>query len=93
MKQTLQYTIPHADKVAAAGNRLYEAGIKQRVEREHRGNFLVIDTESGDFAVSPTEDAALKELELRRRPPCLPRCRALMFWYNVVRGCTYDPDT
>jgi hypothetical protein len=39
------------EEVARRGEEIYERDIRSKVESEHRGKFLVIDIESGDYEI------------------------------------------
>lgn len=53
--------------IAARGRELYDRQIRALVEPQHRGQFLVLDIASGDYAVGPDDLSASKEI-LARRP-------------------------
>jgi hypothetical protein len=44
-----------AQEVARRGKKLYEQGIRAKVEPEHEGRFLVVDVESGNYALADDE--------------------------------------
>ena len=44
-----------AQKVARRGRQLYEERIRSRVEPEHDGRFLVVDVDSGEYALADDE--------------------------------------
>jgi hypothetical protein len=39
------------EEVARLGEEIYERDTRSKVEAEHRGKFLVIDVDSGDYAI------------------------------------------
>jgi hypothetical protein len=45
---------------------LYEEKIRPHVELAHRGEFLVLDTETGDYEVDADRHCALERAEARR---------------------------
>jgi hypothetical protein len=49
-----------ARQVARRGRELYEQNIRPKVEPEHEGRFLVVDVESGDYALADDELEAFK---------------------------------
>lgn len=60
---------PHytADEVAARGEAIYEQQIRAEVEAEHRGKFIVIDIETGEYEIDADDLAATKRA-LAKRP-------------------------
>ena len=60
---------PHypADEVAARGEAIYEQQIRAKVEAEHKGKFLVIDIETGDYQIDDDDLVATKRA-LAKRP-------------------------
>jgi hypothetical protein len=44
-----------AQEVARRGRELYEERIRSRVEPEHDGRFLVVDVDSGEYALADDE--------------------------------------
>ena len=55
------------EEVAARGEALYERQIRARVETEHRGQFLVIDIETGDYEID-SDDLVATKRALAKRP-------------------------
>lgn len=47
--------------VARRGRELYEASIRAEVEPEHEGRFLVVDVESGAYALADEELEAFSQ--------------------------------
>jgi len=41
----------HAEEIARRAEEIYERDIRPKVESEHRGKFIVIDVESGDYEI------------------------------------------
>jgi len=54
------------DEIARLGREIYERDIRQQVEADHDGEYVAIDVDSGEWAVSGTETAALDRLRERR---------------------------
>jgi hypothetical protein len=44
-----------AQEIAQRGRKLYEERIRPRVEPEHDGRFLVVDVNSGEYALADDE--------------------------------------
>lgn len=59
----------HADKnhVAEQGKRMYAERLRANAERDHWGQFLVLDIQSGDFEIAPSDTNATLSM-LERRP-------------------------
>jgi hypothetical protein len=55
------------EEVARRGQELYERNIRQKVEPEQIGRFLVVDIESGDYEVADDELSAWDRM-LATRP-------------------------
>ena len=58
------------EEVARRGRELYERELREKVEADHRGRFLVLDVTSGDFEVAD-EDLEASERLLARRPDAM----------------------
>jgi len=56
-----------AQEVARRGKVLYERHIRPEVEHEHEGRFLVMDVESGEYALADDELAAF-DLARKKTP-------------------------
>jgi len=56
-----------AEEVAARGEALYEQRIRAQVEAAHRGEFVVVDIETGDYEIDADDLAATKRA-LAKRP-------------------------
>ena len=54
-------------EIAARGEAIYREQIQSRVESVEKGNFVVIDVESGDFEIDAGDAVATRRL-LDRRP-------------------------
>jgi hypothetical protein len=60
----LPYT---AEEVAARGEAIYEQQIRPKVEATHKGQFVVIDIETGDYEIDADDLTATKRA-LAKRP-------------------------
>ena len=60
---------PHypPEEVAARGKAIYEQQIRAKVEAEHKGEFVVIDIETGDYEIDADDLTATKRA-LAKRP-------------------------
>lgn len=58
-------TLLSVSDIAAQGEAIYDARIKAE-ETNRRGQFAVIDVESGDFEIDGDEEAAAARLSARR---------------------------
>ncbi|HZB83420.1 MAG TPA: hypothetical protein VE288_11345 [Rubrobacteraceae bacterium] len=54
------------DEVALRAKQLYEHEIRERVEPEHSGRYLVVDVESGDYEIANEALVATRALRGRR---------------------------
>lgn len=52
-----------AERIGARGKEIYERRIRQLVEPEHNGEFLVVDVSTGDYFLAQTDIEALDEAE------------------------------
>ncbi len=57
-------------EIARRGTELYEKNIRERVETEHHGKYLVLDIETGEYEIDSDHLAALKRAH-RKRPDAL----------------------
>lgn len=55
------------EEVAARGEEIYLRELKSDVENQHKGEYLVIDIETGDYEIDPDDALATKRL-LTRHP-------------------------
>lgn len=53
--------------IAARGEELYQIEIRDKVEAAHKGKFLVVDIDTGDYAIAD-EDLEATDLLLSKRP-------------------------
>lgn len=49
-----------SEEIVRCGQALYEQQVRAQVEPSHKGKFLVLDIETGDYEVDVSEVAALK---------------------------------
>ncbi len=54
-------------EIAARGEAIYREKIQSQLESVEKGNFVVIDVETGDYEIDPGDAAATRRL-LDRRP-------------------------
>lgn len=53
-----------AEEIARLGRGIYEGDIRsEEFDREHDGEFLVVDTTTGDYAVGEDDDEAFARME------------------------------
>ena len=55
------------DEIAARGREIYEKQLRDKLEPEHTGKFLVIDIETGEYEIDEDDLAASKRAS-RKRP-------------------------
>ncbi|MBC7856591.1 MAG: hypothetical protein IAF94_24445 [Pirellulaceae bacterium] len=55
-----------SEEIVARGTKIYDDSIRAKVEREHHGDFVIID-DSGDYDVDQEDIVASKRI-LERRP-------------------------
>lgn len=67
---------------AERGQALYDAQIRAQVEEEHRGKFLILDVNTGDYEID-TEDIIASERLLARKP------EAILFGVRVGYRAAY----
>ncbi len=60
----LQYT---PEEVAQLGHQIYQRDIRDKVMPQHKGKFLVLDIESGDYEIDE-DDLSAEEVLRARRP-------------------------
>jgi hypothetical protein len=70
------------EEIARRGREVYKRGIRHEVEGEHRGRFLVLDVESGDYEIAD-DDLEASERLLERRPD------ALLYGLRIGEGAAY----
>ncbi len=52
-------------QIADQGRAIYAEKITHKIEAAHKGKFLILDIESGDYEIDDHEDAACDRLEAR----------------------------
>ena len=57
-------------EVSSRGEAIYEQQIRDKVETEHQGKFLVIDIETGEYEIDADDLMATKRL-LAKRPDAI----------------------
>ncbi len=70
------------EEIARRGREVYEREIRREVELDHRGRFLILDVESGDYEVAD-DDLEASERLLERRPD------ALLYGLRIGEGAAY----
>lgn len=70
------------EDIAQQGRELYERELRQEVEQEHSGRFLVVDVQSGDYEIAD-EDLDASERLLERRPD------AMLYGLRIGEGAAY----
>ena len=55
------------DDIVARGKEIYDNQLREKLEPEHRGEFLVIDIETGDYEID--KDDLKASLRAKRRRP------------------------
>lgn len=58
----MSYAKYTANEVAERGEAIYEKQLRAQVEEGHRGEFLVLDIETGDYEIAPDDVTATKRL-------------------------------
>jgi len=61
-----------ADEVVRRGQEIYDRDLRALVEPEHRGEFIVIDLETGDYEIDAREAPAIRRAIAKN--PDGPRC-------------------
>lgn len=54
-----------ADVIASRGEELYQRNIRAKVEAAHKGRFLAVDIETGDYAIADEDLEATDRLLLK----------------------------
>lgn len=62
----MPYTNHTSEEVSSRGEALYEQQIRNKVETQHKGKFLVIDIETGEYEIDPDDLMATKRLLAKR---------------------------
>ncbi|MCE2399429.1 hypothetical protein J4G08_00920 [Candidatus Poribacteria bacterium] len=58
----MPYTNYTAKEIASRGETIYKREIRDRVEPKHKGKFLVIDIETGEYEINTDDLIATKRL-------------------------------
>ena len=58
----MPYTNYTSREVASRGEEIYKGGIRDKVEPKHKGKFLVIDIETGEYEMNADDLVATKRL-------------------------------
>ncbi len=58
-------SIPTKDEIARRGREIYERDIRAEVEREHDGEFLVVDIATGGYAVGEDDEEVFDRAEAK----------------------------
>jgi hypothetical protein len=62
--------VPHAryasSEIVRRGQALYDQQIRAKVEASHKGEFLVLDIESGEYEIDASDVAALQRAKAKR---------------------------
>jgi len=53
------------DEIASRGQKLYEQQIRAKVDAEHKGKFLVLDIETGEYEIDANELGAVKRAKTK----------------------------
>ena len=53
------------DEIARRGREIYERDIRADVERDHDGEFLVVDVATGDYAVGKDDEEVFEHAEAK----------------------------
>jgi len=56
----MQYPTISKEEVAARGRAIYEQAIRDKVEADNRGKYLVIDINTGEYEMDEDDVAAMK---------------------------------
>lgn len=59
------------EEIARIGREIYERDIRPEVEPDHRGEFVVVDVDSGDYEIANEALTATNTLR-QRRPGAVP---------------------
>jgi hypothetical protein len=55
-----------SEEVVQRGEELYQRDLRDQIEDAHKGKFLVLDIETGDYEIDADEVAAVKRAMARR---------------------------
>jgi len=60
-----------SDEIVERGQALYDQLIREKVEPEHNGKFLVLDIETGDYEIDADSVAAVERATAKHPDPAL----------------------
>jgi hypothetical protein len=60
-----------SDEIVERGQALYDQQIREKVEPQHNGQFLVLDIETGEYEVDADSVAALERATAKHQGPAL----------------------
>lgn len=64
--KNMNTTRPSTDEIVRRGQQIYESRIRATVEREHFGEYLVLDVETGEYEIDKDHFAASKRAAAKR---------------------------
>lgn len=73
---------PTAEEIAECGQEIYEAGLREKLEAEHSGEFVVIDVQSGDVEIAE-DDLTASDRALAKNP------NALLYGVRIGESAAY----
>ena len=62
----MPYTEYTPEEVESRGEAIYEKQIRWKVEAQHKGKFLVLDVETGEYEIDDEDLAATKRVLVKR---------------------------
>ena len=62
----MSITRPSASEIVSRGRAIYESQLREKLEREHFGEYLVIDVDTGEFDIDADRLSASKRAAARR---------------------------
>jgi hypothetical protein len=79
-----------SDEIVERGQALYDQQIREKVEPQHKGKFLVLDIETGDYEIDTDSVSALERATAKHPDPALylvrvgfPTAVTLGPWFSV----------
>jgi len=78
-----------ARKVAKKARDLYDDELREPLERDHHGNYVCIEPESGDYFVGATFDDAVNQA-IDVHPDCLTHTLRIGFSAALHLGAAYQ---
>ena len=67
MERAMPYTGYTTEEIGRRGQELYDREIREKVETEHRGQFLVLDITTGEYEIDDSDLVASRRA-LRKNP-------------------------